>query len=519
MKKHKQTVFFFAAPLYKRLFYTILVTVLLLSSSTSITFAQKADSTNQKIANAIALAIGVNGKIDPTVAYQTLLGYANQGYPMAMNAVGRLTFEGTGCPVDTKAGIEWLNKAGDAGYYSAWHNLGTIYKYGRSGVKQDFEITYYYFEKLAQIETDPSRVLGLYDAGYMLYKGLGCTQNYQKAFGYFKKGAELNFAPCMYMLALCYRNGYGVERTTGDANFWLSQAIQAGYSPAIDEYYSDGPENVPLHMKVSTVQVNKVTQSGNGSVADDNSNMTTINTANSKRILRAPAEFTRIPHIQNVLTSALDGEYEGLLVTYDWSGKVVVKETALTMSIKTDNKAIVAEWCEQGADTVQVKGTWTDSSLVFTDAFQHRKGHYDVKGKTLWTFTDAQLQILSDDSSSYLTGNLQMYSPETMEPNQPVYLSLRKTTKVVASPMLDQGFSAYPNPFEEGLNISFNQKKESIVRVAVYKIDGQQVYNATLGSYPEGQQNLTLTLRLDPGAYVLKLFTGEKVYQSVLIRK
>lgn len=218
-------------------------------------------------------------------------------------------------------------------------------------------------------------------------------------------------------------------------------------------------------------------------------------------------------------TNTLDGEFDGLLVTYDWSGKVVVKETVLSMTIKSDKQAIVAEWREQGADTVQVKGTWTESGLVFTDAFQHRKGHYDVKGKTLWTFTDAQLQLLSDDSTSYLTGNLQMYSPETMEPNQPVYLTLRKTTKTVLAPTPDQGFSVYPNPFEKGLNISFFQQKASLVQVAVYKTGGQQVYESTLGLYPEGQQNLTLTLRLNPGAYVLKLFTGEKVYQSVLIRK
>ncbi len=73
-----------------------------------------------------------------------------------MNAVGKLLMEGIGCTANPEEGIKWLEKAGDAKYYGAWHNLGVIYKYGR-GVKQDFEISFYYFDKLAR--TRPSAKL------------------------------------------------------------------------------------------------------------------------------------------------------------------------------------------------------------------------------------------------------------------------------------------------------------------------------------------------------------------------
>ncbi len=51
------------------------------------------------------------------------------------------------------------------------------------------------------------------------------------------------------------------------------------------------------------------------------------------------------------------------------------------------------------------------------------------------------------------------------EPHQPMCLSLRK----VASPQtnMDETFSVYPNPFENALNISFNQSVASEVRVTV----------------------------------------------------
>ncbi len=325
----------------------------------------------------------------------------------------------------------------------------------------------------------------------MLYKGLGCTQDYSKAFSYFKSSAEGGFVPSMYMLALCYRNGYGVERNTGEAGFWISQAAMEGYTPAVEEFHADGPENTPVRVKVRSASISP--------------------------LVAVPERYREVPHLRRMEVNQLDGDYEGVLATYDWSGKIVVKETPLSLSLTTSGRSVMAEWREQGADTVTVSAEWRDSSLVFVDASQGRRGHYDADRKQRWSFTNARLQLLQDDTASYLAGNLQLYSLESLEPHQPMYLSLRKVTKPQTN--MDETFSVYPNPFENALNISFNQPVASEVGVAVYTAGGQCLYLESLGVLGEGRQDITLPLSLPPGVYLLKVITGEKSHQTLVVHK
>jgi hypothetical protein len=137
--------------------------------------------------------------------------------------------------------------------------------------------------------------------------------------------------------------------------------------------------------------------------------------------------------------------------------------------------------------------------------------------RQLWSFTNARLQLLQDDTAGYLAGNLQMYSLESLEPNQPMYLSLRKVTRPQTD--VDETFSVYPNPFENALNISFNQLVASEVRVAVYTAGGQRLHFESLGVLGEGRQDITLPLSLHSGVYVLKVITGEKSHQTIVVHK
>ena len=162
--------------------------------------------------------------------------------------------------------------------------------------------------------------------------------------------------------------------------------------------------------------------------------------------------------------------------------------------------------------------TANPEGLVFTDAKQGRRGHYDARGNVLWQFTQVQLQLLQEDTAAYIVGNLQMYSPQTMEPNQPMYLNLKKAG-VTPHSQTKSRFYVYPNPFSEGINVSFFQQKEEKVSIQISAVNGKAVYRADLGKYPQGQQDITLTLNLQPGAYILRLTTGKTTQQSVIIRK
>lgn len=471
----------------KKIVATTIITFLL--SSGGCLFSQKEDSLYIKAIKSIDLFTGAKGFTDPAFAFNNLSELAEMGNPMAMNALGKAYMEALNCQADTALSFYWFKSAADAGYPTAWHNLGTIYKYGLFGI-QDFALAFYYFDKLAN-SPNANSAIGLYDAGYMLYKGLGCKQDYVKAREYLERASNMGYAPAMYLLALCYRNGYGIERKIGEAGYWLTKAVKSGYTPAIEEYYAEGPEN----------KQDKVV-------------------LRSASLRSTPKEFVKnIPHIKKKEINQLVGEYEGVLVTYDWSGKNVIKETQLSLNIKSDKDKIWAEWREEGADTLQVEAKWRDSCFVFSTAFQYRKGHYDTNGKVVWNFTDARLQLLSDDSSSYIAGNISMYSPEVMEPNQPMYISIRKKEITAEFSKTDKTFIVYPNPFEEGINLSFYQFSESDVKVAIYETSGKLVQWESLGKMGVGQQQVTLSTQLPSGTYVLKLFANQKEYSTIIIRK
>lgn len=471
----------------KKIITTTILSILLCSGGCL--FSQEVDSLTLRAIKSIDLYRGLIESPNPELAFQNLKELAELENPMAMNALGKAYMEALGCPADTALSFYWFKKAADAGYHSAWHNLGTIYKYGIYGI-QDFTLAFYYFDKLAN-ETTENSVLGLYDAGYMLYKGLGCKQDYVKARDYLEKASNKGYAPAMYLLALCYRNGYGTDRKQGEAGYWLSKSKKSGYTPAIEEYYAEGPENTQDRVVLRSAGLRNI-----------------------------PKEYVRnVPHIKKKEVKQLDGEYDGVLVTYDWSGKNVIKETHLSLIIKTEKDRIWAEWREEGADTLQVEATWRDSCLVFSNAYQYRQGHYDANGKVIWNFTNARLQLLNSDTSSYIVGNISMFSPEVMEPNQPMYISLRKNDVTLEDSKKDNSFIVYPNPFKEGINISFYQSLESDVKVAIYETTGKLVQFESLGKFGVGQQQIALSTQIPSGTYVLKLFANQKEYSTVIIRK
>ena len=97
---------------------------------------------------------------------------ANYGDTRAMNALGLFYMNGMFMDKDTVMGVKWLESAGAGGYAEAYHNLGVSYKLARHGMAQDLTRAFGYYMAGA----DSGSVSCMYDAGYMLYKGLGCQQ-------------------------------------------------------------------------------------------------------------------------------------------------------------------------------------------------------------------------------------------------------------------------------------------------------------------------------------------------------
>ena len=446
--------------------------------------AQTPNSERKEIANAIASAEGSNVKLDRYTAFETLSKYAVQGNSRAMNALGLMYILGSVGKPDTVQAVSWLTSAGNAGFLSAWVNLGYIYKYAHGGVKQDLTKAFMYFEKAAK----KGAINGCCDAGYMLYKGIGCEQNYEEAYSYFRYAALKNYSPAMYMLGLCYRNGYGVVRNEGEAQYWLAAADKLGYRFASEELEKETPENQSKPQKVKGL---------NGNVI--------------------PMHFRKIAHINK--SDIISGTYDGVLVIYDWSGRNILKEKSLTLQLNVNADSVTGLWIENDTDTVQIFAEKKPDGLRFTKTKHLRADHYTMEAPTQYNFEKAQIQVDKDMDNLTLTGNIQMYSPETMEPERPMYISLKHiTVNNNNSESKSKQFVVYPIPFSDELNISFIQtESDNDVSIGIYNTAGDCVYLYKAGKLPLGDQRIILKPTIEAGTYIIRLVSGKQSEQTIVI--
>lgn len=442
---------------------------------------QPDENTYEEVSKAIALATGSKGRFNRSEALRIFQQYAAKGDPRAMNGLGLMYLRGHEITADSTKAIEWLTKAGEAGYVRAWQNLGLMYFYAHCGVKQDFEKAFHYFNT----GVEAGGIGALYDAGYMLYKGLGCQQDYKKAMDYFIKGAGKEHAPCMYMLGLCFRNGYGTDMDEAEANYWLTEAEKHGYTLASEELEAEKPENSLKGTKVLT--------------------QNTIN---------VPTAFARTKAIQKEMV--LNGIYQGILVTYDWSGQHIISETPLQLSLQTDGNQVQGEWITD-TDTAWVNATLRNGILYFENTQIHSKDHYLPDKPILYQFTEAEVQAVA----SSLTGSIRMYSPQLMEPQRPMYISLYKVgaNGIEEGNENRQNIKAYPNPFSNKLNLAFTLSETANAKLVIYDYSGRNVYMNGLGTLQAGEQRLSLTPNLAQGVYIVKVFAGKQTFQVIIVKE
>lgn len=426
--------------------------------------------------------LGANGMIERKHSFVSLKDHANtKNNATAMNALALMYLKGYGTEADTLSALNWWKKAGEQGCSDAYNNLGIFYKTVSNYINQ--EKSFLYFSKAAE----RGDISGNYFTGYMLYKGIGCEQSYEKAIEHFKIGANVSYAPSLYMLGLCYRNGYGVEQNEHTGLSFLRQAASKSYKQALKELELATPENNISVIRKRSLASNKL-----------------------------PSQ-----HPQKILSSKKnntfeDGEYVGTLVTYDWSGKYIIEETPLTLTINSFGKQIEGVWQEEGKEAIMLAANIEGSKLRFSNQAKKKMGKYKNMAVTT-LFHEADIQIIKNEVETSLIGTLEMYSPQTNEKERPMYihLTLRKEEDINSNKVV----IAYPNPFSKELNLSINMDKDETVLIAIYDMRGQNVYQYNAGVLSTGKQHIAIQPNLRKGTYIAKVFIGEKENQLVIISK
>lgn len=415
-----------------------------------------------------------------------------EAIPKAMNMLAILYSEGVGVAPSQELALQWFQKAAEAGYLKAWFNIGTIYREG-IGTTQDFKKAFEYYS----IGTDLKATTSMSGKGYMLYKGLGCQQNYKEAFELFKVASQHGVLNAMYMLGICYRNGYGTPKDLVAAKQWLTKAANYGYSPAQNEMMEAEPEFVDYkETKKSYSKTKSIHQEG------------------------IKETFEPVSHR---LDSAqeLDGTYSGYLVTYDWSGQHIIAKNELTIDLKKQGDGIfTGTWTEKDKTAVPLRGTITDTEVRFDNTAYNKIDHYSAKKPTEFLFKDARLQNIVYKDSSYLVGNLQLWSVRQNEPEKPMYISLVKNNKNkidTNTTKTKDNLVVFPNPFSNSFSFNLSLNERSTVEIALYSITGVVLYNEKL-ELPAGDHRHTITVSIPSGAYFLKINYGNVRKSTIVIK-
>jgi hypothetical protein len=377
-----------------------------------------------------------------------------------------------------------------------YYKLALLYKDGSKGVSIDFNQSYNYFFKAALLG-DPQSI---YAVAYMKYKGLGCIQNYDTAATLFAQGAAQGRDNSLYFYGLCWRNGYGVPQNADSAKYYIQKSADLGYKQALLELATSTSEN----SNDSAAQV-LLSQINNAAIPDNN-------------VLN---QFTRIePHLPS--SEIITGDYKGWLIQYDWSGKHMVVTTKLELNLKADNNDLTGEWKEMRSDSidsVKIKARIVSDTIVFSQTQNTRKDHYSPNLAISYNFQNAKLNILQQEDSIYIAGNIEMFSPYRGEPSKPIFVILsRPALKQLEN--VDLQLTAFPNPFNSQINAQFNLPKAASVSVQLYNINGELKYTNEAGILQKGYYSLTISNNnLASGMYILKLTYGNQIKTLKVIKQ
>jgi TPR repeat protein len=104
--------------------------------------------------------------------------------------------------------------------------LGRIYDSGGHGVERRPEIAHYWYEKAYKEDNSAEATLRL---AQIYYFGRGYPINYEKAFEYCKKLEKVDFAKGLFLLAMMYASGKGVNKDKKKARELNRRSAKLGH--------------------------------------------------------------------------------------------------------------------------------------------------------------------------------------------------------------------------------------------------------------------------------------------------
>jgi uncharacterized protein len=440
------------------------------------------------------------------VKFAELLKKATEGDGEAQFWVGKIYLDGLIVKRDVNVAFDWTKKAAITGFVPAWTELGYYLKFGVAKTL-NYTKAYDFFSRGAEFG-HPSAI---YLKGYMTYKGFGCEQDYKASMIDFRKAASRRNASAMYMMGLCFRNGFGVTANADSARYWLKKSLDARNIHAFDEMQTFQPEYKAVQNE-QTKNLDIVKGIG----------------------VKAGFEVNQYSDVQsNVKATELNGIYNGYFLKYDWSHTRVTGVTPMSLLLSCKDTIVTGTWMEQGIEKpIDFKAVWRDNKLVFKDFYYKRQDHYHEMYPLVYNLQNATVQMAQKNGTTYLKSNVAVFVPSMVEPYYPVSLVLSKSANdnskvaqntndkteknaektINTSEIAEVGtLIAYPNPFDNEINVVFSLVTDGDAVLKVTAIDGQVLYHKNLKDLKTGSHSIVIPLAVASGEYIVSLEVAHNI--------
>lgn len=441
----------------------------------------RADGQKDKITLAIKTLKGFKTTLNTSEAFSLLEKEATSfSNTKAMNALGVGYSVGIGTEYNFDKAVQWFQLAASLGSVESYHNLGMLYKNCKDRSKQNFMKASQYFKMGA----DSGSIICNYNYGFMLYKGLGCTQDYLEAIKYFKVSALSMHAPSLYMLGLCYRNGYGVTVDLEKAKKYLLSSARLGYKEALYELKRETSENCGRDSCYSGIDVP-----------------------------------TTMPEVDKGWASpeVILGNHKGIVFVYDWSGKNVIKEMPISFSFILKNDSVSGEIFLNNQKMMVSAQANINGILKFKNNKINLNEYYSGSQPIEYQIDYINFEQLGNR----ICGKLGLYSMELREPERPMYVELfANDASVKQVDNSETNISVNPNPFDSELIATFKSDVDvPSAEVRIFSQSGILVFCQNIGGLSSGVNKVNLRPNLESGLYVLNILTTKKILKTLIKKK
>lgn len=438
---------------------------------------------------------------------------ANNSDNNSLNWLGILYNEGLGVTKNENTAFELIQKAAQQDNLSAQYNLGRFYMTG-IGCDIDFDQAKYWFETASNNGNERAA----YVLGYMAMKGFGVPQDYKKAVSWFMLSS---FPMAKHWLGVCYYFGYGVPKDEDKAILCFSKSK----TPNSDMMLKHIAENVKQTVDSDIAQ-------------EINEKETPANTAIDKETLEKTIDTTlvieTITSPKELKPKYFDGKWKGKLIELDWSGKEIVRVLPLSWEFTAQENVLDYKW-ELDGKTTQNTTILEDNSLYFENlnmTFDMPYSHNPDSNTLDWQVLSSQMEFKTINKKTYLTANLETFSPELREPGPPMRLVLKQIEEgeedltaeelLAISAQKAQFIVLYPNPFVSDVLIAYELETDAQVSVNIYDFTGNStpISLQTSTAQTAGKHHYTLEgENLHPGMYIVRVTVGDQVHSRILIKQ